>query len=161
MLILPMDIFFYRFKSIEDLTKDVSIVQRLRILKGGLAMFADHPFLGVGIGNFVTHSQDYCNTIRPRVAHNSYLEIATETGILGLVLFMSLLLVTLNNLRRCWKYLMKITESKQYYYPLGMLFALLGFMVHALFLSEQFNIALYIMIALTVIICKMTPIFKS
>ncbi|TDI98455.1 MAG: hypothetical protein E2O76_07965 [Caldithrix sp.] len=150
-LIVPWDLFLPRIKSISKLTSDVSIIQRLKILKGGVAMFFDHPLFGVGVGNFLTHSKIYTNTLIHRVAHNSYLEVAAETGILGITFFLALLFMTLKKLRTCWKYLESI-NSKYYYYPLGIMIGLIGFMVHALFLSEQYNVSLFIVFALSAII---------
>jgi O-antigen ligase len=154
LLMIPEEIFFFRFQRM-----DVSIIQRLKLLKGGLNMFFDHPFLGVGVGNFVTHIKDYSNIIVALVAHNSYLHIAAELGIIGLILFISIFAITIKNLWECWKHLLKSDKTKNYYYPLGILIALSGFMVHSLFLSEQYNIVLFIIVALTVVINKLiTPL---
>lgn len=150
-LIVPWDLFLPRIKSISKLTSDVSIIQRLKILKGGVAMFFDHPLFGVGVGNFLTYSKIYTNTLIHRVAHNSYLEVAAETGILGITFFLALLLMTLKQLRTCWKYLESI-NSKYHYYPLGIMIGMIGFMVHSLFLSEQYNVSLFIVLALSAVI---------
>ena len=149
-LIVPWDLFLPRFRSISKLTSDVSIIQRLKILKGGVAMFFDHPLFGVGVGNFLAHSKLYTNTLIHRVAHNTYLEVAAETGILGITLFLAILTTALKELRACWKYLESI-NSKYLYYPLGIMIGLIGFMVHALFLSEQYNVSLFIVFALSAV----------
>jgi O-antigen ligase len=77
-----------------------------------LAAYTDHPVLGVGPGQYATyHSVRYQGlpeiSIReipiPRRAHSLYLEIAAETGTVGLAIFMAiplLLLLDLGRLRR-------------------------------------------------------------
>ena len=158
LLIIPQELMFFRIGTITNINLDASIIQRVKILKGALRMFLDHPIWGVGAGNFITHSKIYCGTILGRVAHNSFLHVAAENGIIGLLLFSSILALTFKNLIYCCK---NLTNSKYYYYPLGIIYALLGFLIHSLFLSEQFNVVLFILIGLTVIINNMVKLSES
>lgn len=56
-------------------------------------IFADHPLFGVGLNNYKFYYQEYAqplgwdNRREERSAHNLYLEIAAETGLVGLVTF--------------------------------------------------------------------------
>src|SRR3972149_2959203 len=63
-------------------------------------MFQDHPLLGVGFGRFYDRklpylsdrSQDFeLESIRPLHHHNTLLGFLTETGLVGLTLFLALL----------------------------------------------------------------------
>lgn len=60
-------------------------------------VFADHPLIGVGYQNFELYYLDYSPELgldprrEDRAAHNLYLEIAAETGIIGLGAFISIL----------------------------------------------------------------------
>jgi O-antigen ligase len=72
-----------------------------------LHVFRDHPMLGVGPGQFFSrYSAQYGNALdlrfleQNRRAHNLYLEIAADTGMLGLGAFLAIVLVTLVSLRR-------------------------------------------------------------
>jgi O-antigen ligase len=72
-----------------------------------LRVFRDHPLLGVGPGQFFSrYSAQYGNALdlrfleQNRRAHNLYLEIAADTGMLGLGAFLAIVLVTLVSLRR-------------------------------------------------------------
>lgn len=151
-LAIPKELaFFSRFRSFEQVTMDASIVQRLRVLQGGIQMFLDNPILGVGAGNFIVHSKDYANTNFPLVAHNSYLHVAAELGIMGIILFLTLLMKTLVELRACRLSLERRLHTL-YHFLFGLQVAISGFMVHALFLSEHHNIALFILLGLAVVL---------
>jgi O-antigen ligase len=61
----------------------------------GLHMFLDHPWLGVGIGNYPTVYPRYQVTrvwIYPLGhAHNYYINVAAEAGVVGLAAFLIML----------------------------------------------------------------------
>jgi O-antigen ligase len=92
-------------------TADASILSRATENLAALAVFADHPIIGVGPGQFSSYYRQYADDIgllskaADREAHNLYLATAADTGILGLVCFMGILLTTLWQLakaRRRW-----------------------------------------------------------
>jgi len=62
-------------------------------------MGADHPLVGVGLNNYLVRSPEYARDVgtlrfaeliaeRPHVAHNAYLQLFAETGLIGLALFL-------------------------------------------------------------------------
>ena len=108
----------------------------------GLAMLKSSPILGVGQGLF----QEY----HERAAHNAYIEILSETGIVGMFFWVALLYVTLRDGYRMNK--MKSLgqlEDPHCLMDIGMslFIALLGFLCIAFFLSRAYNVLLYILIA--------------
>ncbi len=65
--------------------------QRVDLWGLGLEMIQKHPVLGVGIGNFIPMSARYARgglRTSANGAHNSYVQVAAETGLIGLVLFL-------------------------------------------------------------------------
>ena len=75
--------------------QDFSTAERLAHWIAGINMFADHPFTGVGIGNYPDVYPQYYITIFINSlghAHNYYINIAAETGLLGLVAFLLFIL---------------------------------------------------------------------
>lgn len=82
---------------------------RLSEVLVGLMMFRDNPILGVGFNNYPVHYQEYSRRLgldprlEQRSAHNLYVEVAAETGILGLVTFGVILFITLNGIYRSWQ----------------------------------------------------------
>ncbi len=85
---------------------DNSILSRATENIAALNVFADHPLIGVGPGEFSTYYRQYADQIgllskaADREAHNLYLGTAAETGILGLICFLMVLFVTLWELAR-------------------------------------------------------------
>ena len=76
-------------------SQDYSTVERLAHWIAGLHMFIDHPVLGVGIGNYPDAYPKYFITIFTNSlghAHNYYINIAAETGLIGLIVFLLFLL---------------------------------------------------------------------
>ncbi len=74
-------------------------VERMAHWQTGLAMFDAHPFTGVGIGNFNDRFTQFA--VNPRFtiseghAHNYYINAMAETGILGLIAYVWLILTGL------------------------------------------------------------------
>ncbi len=67
-----------------------SVLERLAHWRAGLAMFADHPWLGVGIGNFAINYPKYAlpHWYDPLGhAHNVAINFLAETGALGAFAF--------------------------------------------------------------------------
>lgn len=91
---------FKRAKSIADL-EELSVKSRMGIWKTSLKSVLKHPILGVGIGNYpVVLGEEISAAKKGASAHNLYLDIASEMGLLGLI---ALLLIFLEILKTCWK----------------------------------------------------------
>lgn len=59
---------------------------RVEAWKGTLRMALANPILGVGTGNFEVHYPRYAEVGYTRSAHNTYLELASESGLPALIL---------------------------------------------------------------------------
>ena len=71
---------------------DTSSQKRLGYYKFAIKSILNNPFLGIGLGNWKIYSiksesQVYDDYQIPFHVHNDYLEVATETGIIGMLLF--------------------------------------------------------------------------
>jgi len=71
-----------------------AVVERMAHWQAGWHMFEDHPLTGVGIGNFNARYPDYFVRSEFRFsqghAHNYYIHTLAETGMIGLVLYLTL-----------------------------------------------------------------------
>lgn len=83
----------------ERLQSKLGYEDRIALWKGNFELFKEHPLLGVGwrqssklVGGAVTHHYTKTNTPIPAGyfqshAHNTYIEILSSTGIIGLAMF--------------------------------------------------------------------------
>jgi O-antigen ligase len=62
---------------------------RSSIWAAGAELFRDHPFVGVGAGGYLHSVRS--SVVVPNVAHNTFLSIAAELGLIGLAIFGALL----------------------------------------------------------------------
>lgn len=66
--------------------KDGSLHVRLDLLEHGLSLLRQHPFFGVGVGNVPIYNAELFPIGDVRMFHNSYLFVAVEQGLPGLML---------------------------------------------------------------------------
>jgi O-antigen ligase len=71
---------------------------RTDIWKAGVEVYQEHPVIGIGAGAYPTAIQPIYGTAI--IAHNTSLSILVETGAIGLLIFVSLMLTLLNSARR-------------------------------------------------------------
>jgi O-antigen ligase len=91
---------FKRAKSIIDL-EELSVKSRMGIWKASFQSILKRPILGVGIGNYpVVLDEDISAAKKGASAHNLYLDVASEMGLLGLII---LLLIFWQILKKGWK----------------------------------------------------------
>jgi hypothetical protein len=126
---------------------DGAVRGRLTEMLAAYHVFLDHPLVGVGPAHFspyysVAYMGDPDITFRqlaePRRAHNLYLEMGAETGILGVSLFLgaiAVLLVQLEGGRRRWTDVRPELE----HYAAGFLLAILSYLGTAVFLHLSFQ----------------------
>ncbi|MFA6047404.1 MAG: O-antigen ligase family protein [Parcubacteria group bacterium] len=79
-----------RFSSIFNL-QEGSNVGRLDMWQKSWKVAVSHPILGVGIGNYSLEIKPNADYREPITAHNTYLDIAAETGIITALVWIALL----------------------------------------------------------------------
>lgn len=75
---------------------------RWKVLISGLNMIRAHPVFGVGLDLFKRLSIEYNPSLRrdeAHLAHNTYLQVAAESGLTTLALFLALMALALRNCR--------------------------------------------------------------
>lgn len=65
-----------------------SAAARLVLWQEAIAVFLDHPIIGVGLGNFAQAHDPFLPYRAPTNAHSTYLEVAAELGIAGIAFFL-------------------------------------------------------------------------
>ena len=95
-----------RFTAIGDFAQDQTLYRRVTYLRIGTDLISKSPLWGVGPGNFplyyVTDAYRWMpgREPYPRELHNTYLDTATEYGLVGFAIFAALLLHALTAARR-------------------------------------------------------------
>ena len=119
---------------------------RLTIWKEGLWLFAQRPLLGVGIGQFSTGLAMFGNGLY-KTAHNSFLQLGAELGIVGFLAFLTVL----------WRaFRIALAGRVSPLLPSGirhsaLLLALTGYCTGGFFLSQAYGNILYTLLALSAV----------
>ncbi|MFH0986166.1 MAG: O-antigen ligase family protein [Candidatus Omnitrophota bacterium] len=72
---------------------DPTVRARLLMLQDATRMFQTHPWTGIGLNTYYkTCEKSSSLTIPPSYAHNSYIQMLTEVGIVGFMSFMALMI---------------------------------------------------------------------
>ncbi len=108
---------------------DIGTTDRVVMWQAAVGMIKDRPLLGHGINTFMANYLTYWvgGERQPRYAHNCYLQMAAETGALGLVAFLALLWGMGVQVRRG----VRTTTSRERFLLLGLATGLLAFVIHA------------------------------
>jgi putative inorganic carbon (hco3(-)) transporter len=132
---------------------DRSILLRKTYLIAGGHIFLDHPLLGVGFGQsskyIPRYGRMYGYTQPPHdaAAHNMYLQILAETGIMGFGAFLLILWATVRPmfaLRSYWA-----RSRPEYAHTLAsLMLGLLAFLVTSIFLHLSFTRYFYLLLGL-------------
>jgi O-antigen ligase len=75
-------------------TMEDSKVSRYELWRAARKIIVQHPLLGVGSGRYSDYARDYYDLSHNnigKVSHNTYLEVATGSGLLGLLTFLMML----------------------------------------------------------------------
>jgi len=86
---------------------DSSLLYRLEIWKASVEIIKDNFISGIGFGTLFKHIASYSSVVSTKIehSHNLYLQILTETGILGFSIFSTMIFNALKKLHS------KLTEE--------------------------------------------------
>lgn len=134
-------------KNEYNLAQDSSFAGRQNAMLTGLAMFRDNPFLGVGFGNYGISYWKYINvlgldsfvgTIDPDdlpKPHSLYVEVISETGLLGIMAFAAFFGSLLTGILRIRKRnIQSKTDPEWTDWLTAFFFSILSFLISGLFL---------------------------
>jgi O-antigen ligase len=143
-----------RFRSAWDWQNDQNAASRIAFWKAGLHMFEDHPILGIGPGAFPQVYLYQYNGLGFYACHSVYVQVLSETGFLGTILFVTLLVLLLRINARTRKIVLASSPDKKksfgYCVALGLDLALVGFLAGGAFVSVLYYPHLWILLGLSV-----------
>ena len=81
-----------RVETVRNLDNEQSVSERFLIWRSAIEMIKDHPIMGVGFGKFEEYYQreyisDEAKERWQGHAHNTYLQLWAETGVIGLTIY--------------------------------------------------------------------------
>ena len=109
LVLMSPDGVWERLKGLRNLTntedlrtvdQEGSAEQRYMLLQAGMQIASANPVLGVGLGTIAYANGDVSDVLADRDAHNTYVTLAAENGIPGLLLFLFLVGGTIMRSRR-------------------------------------------------------------
>ena len=133
---------------------------RIEIWKRGLGYMREHPVMGVGMSNFPLaeatlspQARSARSDWRAMVSHNSFIEIGSETGYPGLVLFTAMLLLPLIGLirirSRLRRHVDRIADGQELVLAAEVLtLSLVAYCIGGFFLSMAYVPIMYSLIAM-------------
>ena len=133
---------------------DEVIQARSTLMTIAVDMVRDHPLLGVGLGNYVVNFPEYNRRhgLPPYLGmapHNLYLEIAAETGLVGLGLWSLIVLSAFRGLTTAKRRSDDAEGEDLKGLAEGLGLALVGFLVNSLFLHGSYPMAFWLLVALS------------
>lgn len=141
------DSLWERFQSVQD-SSDYNFdakTGRLTIWKEGLYIMITHPVLGVGIGQFPVGLGMLGNGAW-KAAHNSFVQLGTELGVIGLGAFIAMLLSIYRlGIRGARSPCLTLAERQRF---VALQLGLTGYCVGGFFLSQAYGFILLVFVAL-------------
>lgn len=132
---------------------------RLDLWRVALEVADDYPLLGVGAGNFPVVEPGYALTtvelfrvdlvLRPEVAHNTYLHVLAEYGIIGLALFLGIIAASLLLGLRAIRTFAHTGDRASELFARGLYIGMLANLAAYTFVSGQYEKQLWLLLALT------------
>ncbi len=125
-----------------------SILYRKDLWMDGIRMFWDKPIFGHGLNMFMRVFQAYrrpCPGLQicpPTYAHNCYVQIATEVGIMGFVCFLWIIFRFLFNIFRKTRDLFLQDEKQKRSILLGLAIGCAGFLIQIFFETSLYSLQL-------------------
>jgi O-antigen ligase len=126
------------FNNDQDQTGSAQL--RRELMERAASIAISRPIVGVGMGNFHIYS------IREKEAHNAYLEIAAELGVMGLIAYLVVIIAPLRSLRRIERQTRGMRskgEREMYWLSVSVQAAFIAYMVCSFFSSIQYLWHLY------------------
>lgn len=143
---------FNRVISGEDyniVTTDSAASGRLAIWKSGFAIFIRNPILGVGAGTSSTAMGEKFGNTSWKTMHNSFLQVAVEMGIPGLLLYIAMLHRIWSNCQRYLREQISTEDNSMLSIAAAIKISLIVYIVAAVFLSQAFSVIVPLSLALS------------
>jgi O-antigen ligase len=153
-----------RYMSITNIEDDYNVTDefgRIAIWKTALGITLSNPITGVGVNCFPEaiglEREDRGLAPRWQVTHNSYLQVSSELGLMGIIVFISIIMGCIKNFSYCTKMETSSAEADEMKMISELLrTGLIGTAIIAFFLSQAYSILFTVYFAFSASIRKLT-----
>jgi O-antigen ligase len=135
--------------------QDTSLRGRSSEMLTGLAMFSEHPILGVGVGNYKPNYQRYAQQVgiefraEARDPHSLYVQLLAETGILGTLAFLGMMFFLFDALNKACQAVERSPHLADWLpWISAFRFAILSYLMTSIFLHNAYIRYLWIFVAI-------------
>ena len=146
-----------RFTQMGD---DRNSITRLAYWSYGWEVIKDHPLFGVGYNNWLSYAHfDRPDGIvwgRTQLPHNIYIEVAAESGLIGLLGFLLLVIYAFVLNARSRKMALQLKHKLYYFMTYGLNMGLVGYLVAGTFVTVFYYPFFWVQIALIVTLHNIT-----
>ena len=127
------------FVGSRSMSMDQSAEGRVEMWSAGLQNLKGSPVWGIGFSNF--------DGVNVKAAHSAYVQCFAELGIVGYVLWLALMMVTLDDLRQIHA-TAQAEDADLKLWGRAVQVSLIGFLIGAIFLSRAYDVQLFILLGL-------------
>jgi O-antigen ligase len=152
----------------QDARNEISFRGRISEMQAGWLMFNEYPLLGVGLNNYAVHYQKYSrqlgidSRLEDRAAHNLFLEVAAETGLVGLTIFGTMLGLTFHGLVKAYKRFDQMGLDDEAYMIRAFMIGFIGYLAASFFLHAAYPRYFWLLLGISLAISQITrPMNKT
>ena len=127
------------FVGSRSMSMDQSAEGRVEMWSAGLQNLKGSPVWGIGFSNF--------DGVNVKAAHSAYVQCFAELGIVGYILWLALMMVTLDDLRQIHA-TAQPEDADLRLWGRAIQVSLIGFLIGAIFLSRAYDVQLFILLGL-------------
>jgi probable O-glycosylation ligase (exosortase A-associated) len=138
--------------------EDSSAQERLETWYAALLVLADYPLFGVGLDNFIQIGVRYARVEQLFVQHNIYLEVATETGVPGLILVLLMIWAFMKNQWDVKRLIREANYSDPFLINMchGLNVSMAGFLCAGFFITVMFYPFFWVNLTISTVLLKVT-----
>jgi len=141
---------------------DSALQERMLLMRSAWEMFSDHPWLGVGAGNYTERYDEYAEHIgstvssyegfdKPRFSHSLYLEVMAETGLVGLAVFAGIMVSTLLAFRAAYRDFMDAGNTRAAGLVVSLALGFIAYLTTSLFLHGDYLRHFWLLVAIAIV----------
>ncbi len=132
-----------------------ALAQRVNVMRAGIIMFENNPILGIGIGQFQHNYVDFAlanglDIGAPSQAHNRYIELAAEQGIVGVVVFFGMIATVVGVGFAAIRGFRRLGQKCESGLVFGLLLGVMGYLMTAVFLHDDYTRVFWLFASLLV-----------